>query len=169
MSLERICWCFANFVVAVHYLKSVQIRSFFCSVFSCIRTEHGDLLPKSLYAVRIQENLTRKNSVFGQFHAVIISVPWWEKLVGVTQQLFYTNFVKRCFWNKIFTLNKKMNFSIKDFLIFRAVSIFGEYFLIDIENAYTLLINEWTNKILDWLKEWRNEWMNEPIDQSFSL
>ena len=125
MSLGRICWCFANFVVAVHYLKSVQIQSFFCSVFSCIRTEHGDLLPKSLYAVRIQENLTRKNSVFGEFHAVIISVPWWEKLVGVTQQLFYTNFVKRCFWNKIFTLNKKMNFSIKDFLIFRAVSIFG--------------------------------------------
>ena len=76
-----------------------------------------------------------------------------------------------------------MKFSIKDFLIFRAVSIFGislrqkiqqkkrfgEYILIDIENANTLLINEWTNKILDWLKEWRKEWMNESIDQSFSL
>ena len=67
MSLGRICWCFANFVVAVQYLKSVQIRSFFCSVFSCIRNEHGDLRPKCLYAVRIQENLTRRNSVFGRF------------------------------------------------------------------------------------------------------
>ena len=27
-----------------HCLKSVQIRSFFWSVFSCIRTEYGDLL-----------------------------------------------------------------------------------------------------------------------------
>ena len=35
-----------------HYVKSVQIRSFFWSVFSCIRTEYRKIL-------------TRKNSVFG--------------------------------------------------------------------------------------------------------
>ena len=29
-----------------HCLKSVQIRSFFWSVFSCIRTEYGDLRSK---------------------------------------------------------------------------------------------------------------------------
>ena len=29
-----------------HCVKSAQIRSFFCSVFSCIRTEYGDLRSK---------------------------------------------------------------------------------------------------------------------------
>ena len=33
----------------MHYVKSVQIRSFLLSVFSCIWTEHGDLNSKSLY------------------------------------------------------------------------------------------------------------------------
>ena len=37
-----------------HCMKSVQIRSFFWSVFSCIRTEHREIR-------------TRKNSVFGHF------------------------------------------------------------------------------------------------------
>ena len=38
------------------YVKSVQIRSFFWSVFSCIRNEYGDLLRKSSYSSQIQEN-----------------------------------------------------------------------------------------------------------------
>ena len=37
-------------------VKSIQIRSFLWSVFSCIRTEYEDLLRKSPYSVRIQEN-----------------------------------------------------------------------------------------------------------------
>ena len=37
-------------------VKSVQIRSYFWSVFSCIPTEYGDLLRKSPYSVRIQQN-----------------------------------------------------------------------------------------------------------------
>ena len=37
-------------------MKSVQVRSFLWSAFSCIRTEYGDLLRKS-----------RKNSLFGHF------------------------------------------------------------------------------------------------------
>ena len=41
-----------------HCVKSVQIRSYFCSVFSCIRTEYGDR--KSPYSVRIQENMEQK-------------------------------------------------------------------------------------------------------------
>ena len=43
-----------------HCVKSVQIRSFFWSVFSCIRTEYGDLLRKSPYSVQIQENTDQK-------------------------------------------------------------------------------------------------------------
>ena len=44
-----------------HCVKSVQIRSCFWSVFSCIRTEYGDLFRKSPYLVRIQENVDQKN------------------------------------------------------------------------------------------------------------
>ena len=40
--------------------KSVQIRSFFWSVFSCIRTEYGDLRSKSPYSVQMQENTDQK-------------------------------------------------------------------------------------------------------------
>ena len=40
----------------VHCVKSVQIRSFFWSVFSRICTEYGYLLRKSPYSVRMREN-----------------------------------------------------------------------------------------------------------------
>ena len=43
-----------------HCVKSVPIWSSFWSVFSCIRTEYGDLLRKSPYSVRIQENADQK-------------------------------------------------------------------------------------------------------------
>ena len=56
---------FFRFFSTSHYVKSVQIRSFSWSVFPCIRTEYGDLLRKSPYSVRIQENTDQKNSVFG--------------------------------------------------------------------------------------------------------
>ena len=39
-----------------HYVKSIQIRSFFWSVFSCIRSEYGEILRISPYSVRIQGN-----------------------------------------------------------------------------------------------------------------
>ena len=43
-----------------HCVKSVQIRSYFWSVFSCIRTEYGERLRISPYSVRIQENSDQK-------------------------------------------------------------------------------------------------------------
>ena len=42
-------------------MKSVQIRSFFWSVFSRIRNEYGDLLREPPYSVRIKENTDLKN------------------------------------------------------------------------------------------------------------
>ena len=42
--------------VVNHCVKSVQIRSFFWSVFSRIRTEYGEKRSISPYSVRIQEN-----------------------------------------------------------------------------------------------------------------
>ena len=48
-------------------MENVQIRSFFWSVFSCIRTEYRELQSKCPYQVRIQENTDQKNSVFRPF------------------------------------------------------------------------------------------------------
>ena len=45
---------------ASHCVKSVQIRSFFWSVFSCIWTKYGDLRSESPYSVPIQENTDQK-------------------------------------------------------------------------------------------------------------
>ena len=39
-----------------NYVKSVQIRVFFWSVFSCISTEYGEIRSISRYSVRIREN-----------------------------------------------------------------------------------------------------------------
>ena len=51
--------CFRN--GNYHYcVKCDQVRSYFWPVFSCIRTEYGDLRSKSLYSVRIQENTDQK-------------------------------------------------------------------------------------------------------------
>ena len=51
-----------SFLVRIdtHCVKSVQIRSFFWAVSSCIRTEYGDLFRKSPYSVRLQENTDQK-------------------------------------------------------------------------------------------------------------
>ena len=54
-------------LIILHCVKSIQMWSFFWSVFSRIRTEYGDLRSKSPYSVRIREVRTRKNSVFGRF------------------------------------------------------------------------------------------------------
>ena len=43
-----------------HCVKSVQIWSYFWSVFTCIRTEYEDLRSTSPYSVRIQENTDQK-------------------------------------------------------------------------------------------------------------
>ena len=50
----------SEFCKGIHCVKSVQIRSFFWSVFSCSRTEYVDLLRKTPYSVRMQENTDQK-------------------------------------------------------------------------------------------------------------
>ena len=44
----------------LHCVKSVQIRSFFWSVFACIRTEYGEIRSISPYSVRMRENTDQK-------------------------------------------------------------------------------------------------------------
>ena len=53
-----------------HCVKSVQIRSFFWSLFSYIRIEYGDW-SKSPYSVRIQENTDQKKLRIWTLHAVL--------------------------------------------------------------------------------------------------
>ena len=61
--------------------KSVQIRSFFWSIFSCIRGEYGDLLRKSPYLVQMRENKGQKKKPYlHTFHKgdgwLIIEMYW---------------------------------------------------------------------------------------------
>ena len=42
---------FGKILILQHCVKSIHIRSYFWSAFSCIRTEYGDLLRKSPYSV----------------------------------------------------------------------------------------------------------------------
>ena len=53
-----------KFIIATsknpHCVKSVQIRSYFWAAFSCIQTEYEELLRKSPYSVRRQENTDQK-------------------------------------------------------------------------------------------------------------
>ena len=65
----------------MHYVKSVQIRSFFWSVFSRIRTEYGEILHISLYSVQMRENTDQNNSKYGHF----------LRSASLMDQYFYTN------------------------------------------------------------------------------
>ena len=49
-----------QFCRSIHCVKSVEIPRFFCSVFSRILTEYGDLFRKSPYSVRMRENTGQK-------------------------------------------------------------------------------------------------------------
>ena len=51
----------------LHRVKSIQRRSFFWSVISCIQTEYGDLLHKFLNQSEYRKIWIRKDSVFGHF------------------------------------------------------------------------------------------------------
>ena len=62
---EHVCWL-VSYMFTTHYVESVQIRSYFWSKFSCIRTEYGDLLTELflvrifLYSIQIQGNSGQK-------------------------------------------------------------------------------------------------------------
>ena len=54
-----------------HCVNSVRIRGYSCSLFSCIRTEYGDLLHKSPYSVRISGRYGPEIAPYlDTFHAV---------------------------------------------------------------------------------------------------
>ena len=65
-----------NKYMGSHCVKSVQIRCFFCSVFSLIRAEYGEILYISPYSVRMWENRDQKKlSILTLFtHWVLIAM-----------------------------------------------------------------------------------------------
>ena len=68
-----------------HCVKSVQIPSFFWSVFSRIRTEYGDLRCKSPYSVRIRANTYQKKlhiwTLFTQCPQMILIVSCFHSII----------------------------------------------------------------------------------------
>ena len=61
-------------MLKIHHVKSIQIRSFFWSVFHLIWTEYGNIRSISPYSVQIRENTYQKKTThLDTFHAVIIS------------------------------------------------------------------------------------------------
>ena len=75
-----------------HYTKSVQIRSFLWSVFSCIRTKYGDLL--SVFSLNTRKYGPEKNSIFGYFlRSVLLKSPTADKGLE-THQTFGTTYSK---------------------------------------------------------------------------
>ena len=56
-------WSCLTGCLICHWVKSVQIRSYFWSIFSCIRTEYRKIL-------------TRNNSVFGHFSRSCVPTKW---------------------------------------------------------------------------------------------
>ena len=72
---------------SLHCLKNVQIRSFFWSIFSCIRTGYGNLirklLHKSQYSVQIQENTDQKKLRIWTLFTLL----WWDMKSSIYKSL----------------------------------------------------------------------------------
>ena len=90
----KICQCSVPLnwltIYSLHCVKSVQMRKFSWSVFSCIRTEYWDLLCKSPYSVQRQENMDHKNSIFRHF----------SRSDRIAKNLLFKNFFPRIFQSK---------------------------------------------------------------------
>ena len=67
---------FEKIVTRIHGVKSVQIWSFFWSIFSHIRTEYGEILRISPYSFQMRENTDQKKvsiwTIFTQWLCVQI-------------------------------------------------------------------------------------------------
>ena len=84
-----------------HFVTSVQIRSFFWSLFPSIRTEYGDLLLKSPYSVKICENMDqKKNTYLDKFQAInfLPILPFILILSSNIQQLLHNPIVPGVHW-----------------------------------------------------------------------
>ena len=65
----------------LHCVKCVQIRSFFWSIFSRIRTVYGEILRISPYSVRIRENTDQKKLRIWTHFTQCLSNYYFKKIV----------------------------------------------------------------------------------------
>ena len=100
---------FNNRFVILHCMKSVQIRSFFWSVFSCIWTEYEDFRSKSPYSVRRRENTDQKKvriwTLFSQcllngLFIILSCVSVWASLFALRYCSIYTCTLIYKIWSK---------------------------------------------------------------------
>ena len=69
-------------------MKLAQIQSFYWSVFSCIWTGFGNVQSKSLFSVRMWENVDQKKNInIWMFYAVIISGFQWNEASHILEIL----------------------------------------------------------------------------------
>ena len=93
---------------------------FFWSVFSRIRTGHGEIRSISPYSVRIRETMDQKNSKYGHFtewrsefeiqqklmvvyRLAKIYINFWDKIVMSWEFLTSPDFITNLYWPKPFT------------------------------------------------------------------
>ena len=87
-----------------HCVNSVQMRSFFWSVFSRIRTEYGEILRISLRSVQMQENTNQKKlrilTLFTQWliRAICRSWNFQMRIHMHYRRLISVNWDKNCIW-----------------------------------------------------------------------
>ena len=82
-SLYTLYWGFKkiSFILYRYYkhcVKSVQIRSFFWSIFSRIWNEYGDLRSKSPYSVQIRENTDQKKTPYLDIFCAVKLTPGFK-------------------------------------------------------------------------------------------
>ena len=82
-------------------MKSAQIGSCFWSLFSCIRTEYGDLRSKSRIQPEYRKIRTINNSVFGHFPCSVIFLRKWLMATKTNsnpvKHLRWSSFPKICY------------------------------------------------------------------------
>ena len=62
---------FSAFSKKMPLRKKCPYSEFFCSIFSRIWTEYGEILRISLYSVRMRRNMDQKNSEYGHFSSSV--------------------------------------------------------------------------------------------------
>ena len=77
----------------LHCLKCVQIRSYFWSVFSCIRTKYDIYSVNLRIQFECRKIRTRNNTVFGQFSRSAIRAVFWVRFYCFTKWFLVCNII----------------------------------------------------------------------------
>ena len=97
---------FSVTLTAIHCVKSIQIRSFFWSVFSRIRTEYGEIRSIIPYTVRVRENTDQKKlriwTLFTQWVFHLTLFIWRASQIMCIHRLMLVDFYLIISYTKLF-------------------------------------------------------------------